>query len=101
MRAQCNRAELAREVARTCEVTLREAEQMVEAMLDAMVRALKNGERVEIRGFGTLATRDRKARVGRDPRNGAFVQVPAKRLPYFRASRELAALVNGAAAKPE
>jgi integration host factor subunit beta len=54
-----------------------------------MVHAIARGDKIEIRGFGSFHTRRRRARVGRNPKTGARVEVPAKRIPFFKPSREL------------
>jgi integration host factor subunit beta len=56
---------------------------------------LRTGDKIEIRGFGSFRTRQRQSRVGRNPKTGARVEVPAKRIPYFKPSKELKELVNG------
>ena len=61
-------------------------------------RALRTGEKIEIRGFGSFRTRQRQPRIGRNPKTGTRVEVPAKRIPFFKPSKELKDLVNGAAA---
>lgn len=88
------KAELIEEVARDVEMTLKDSEVIVEAILDSVVRALRGGNKVEIRGFGSFGTRQRQARVGRNPKTGARVDVPAKRIPFFKPSRELRGLLN-------
>ncbi|MGH8011767.1 MAG: HU family DNA-binding protein, partial [Candidatus Binataceae bacterium] len=69
----------------------------VNAMFDAMASVLARGERIEIRGFGSFDVKERRARRGRNPRTGALVAVDAKRIPFFRAGKELRVEVNGAA----
>jgi len=88
------KADLIEEVSRDVEMTLKDSEVIVEAILDSLVRALRGGEKVEIRGFGSFNTRQRQPRVGRNPKTGARVDVPAKRIPYFKPSKEVKALVN-------
>lgn len=66
-------------------------------MFDAMVTALARGERIEIRGFGSFGVKQRRAREGRNPRTGQPVTVEAKRIPFFRAGKELKVEVNDAA----
>ena len=73
---------------------------IVEAIFDSVVRALRGGDKIEIRGFGSFRTRQRQPRVGRNPKTGARVEVPAKRIPYFKPSKELKDLVNDEAAAP-
>ncbi|MEO5922289.1 MAG: HU family DNA-binding protein [Bryobacteraceae bacterium] len=95
------KAELIEEVSRVVEMTRKDSEVIVEAILGSVVRALRTGDKIEIRGFGSFRTRSRQPRVGRNPKTGDRVDVPAKRIPYFKPSKELKDLVNGSAAKPE
>ncbi len=67
----------------------RDAEAMVRAVFDGLADALRNGERVEIRGFGSFVVRHRQARLGRNPRTGLRVEVGPKRVPFFKAGKEL------------
>jgi integration host factor subunit beta len=76
------------------DLTRRDSEVIVETMFDAIVGALKSGEKVEIRGFGSFRTRQRNSRTGRNPKTGATVSVPAKRVPFFKPSKELRELVG-------
>jgi integration host factor subunit beta len=88
------KAELIEDVARVVEMPRKDSEVIVEAIFDSVVRALRGGDKVEIRGVGSFGTRQRQARVGRNPKTGARVEVPAKRIPFFKPSKELKALVN-------
>jgi integration host factor subunit beta len=63
-----------------------------------VVRSLRVGDKIEIRGFGSFRTRQRKPRVGRNPKTGDRVEVPAKKIPFFKPSKELKDLVNSGAA---
>ncbi len=92
------RADLAEEIARTTGLHRTQAEEVVEVVLDRIVTALKQGDKVEIRGFGSFRTRQRRPRSGRNPKTGTTVPVPAKRVPYFKPSKELKSLVNSAPA---
>ena len=92
------KAELIEEVSRVVEMTRKDSEVIVEAIFDSVVRALRGGDKIEIRGFGSFRTRQRQPRVGRNPKTGARVDVPAKRIPFFKPSKELKDLVNGEAA---
>src|SRR3989442_3820662 len=98
------KAELIEEVSRVVEMTRKDSEVIVEAIFDSVVRALRGGDKIEIRGFGSFRTRQRQPRVGRNPKTGARVEVPAKRIPYFKPSKELKDLVNndtaGGASQP-
>ena len=88
------KAELIEEVSRVVEMTRKESEVIVEAIFDSVVRSLRGGDKIEIRGFGSFRTRQRQPRIGRNPKTGARVEVPAKRIPYFKPSKELKDLVN-------
>jgi integration host factor subunit beta len=90
------KAELIEEVSRVVEMSRKDSEVIVETIFDSIVRALRAGDKVEIRGFGSFRTRQRKARIGRNPKTGERVDVPAKRIPFFKPSKELKDLVNGA-----
>ena len=72
------KAELIEEVSRVVEMTRKDSEVIVEAIFDSVVKALRGGDKIEIRGFGSFRTRQRQPRVGRNPKTGARVDVPAK-----------------------
>jgi len=88
------KADLIEEVSRVVEFTRKESEVIVEAIFDSVVKSLRDGDKIEIRGFGSFRTRQRQSRIGRNPKTGARVDVPAKRIPYFKPSKELKDLVN-------
>lgn len=92
-----NKADLAVEISRVLATTGKQSELIVETVLDSIVRSLRKGERVEVRGFGSFGIRQRRARVGRNPKTGARVDVPAKQIRYFRASSEIKRLISAAA----
>lgn len=95
------KADLIDEVSRLAELTRKDSEVIVETIFDSVVRSLRAGDKIEIRGFGSFRTRQRKPRVGRNPKTGERVEVPAKKIPFFKPSKELKDLVNvGAAAAP-
>ena len=83
------KAELVDEVARAAELNKRDAEVIVETVFESIVSALHKGEKVELRGFGSFRTRERGPRRGRNPKTGEPVDVPAKRVPYFKPGKEL------------
>ena len=83
------RARLAEAVAEASGITRRDAELIVEVIFEAIVEALSAGEETEIRGFGSFRLRHRPARRARNPRTGEPVDVPAKRIPFFRPGRDL------------
>ena len=88
------KADLIEEVSRVVEMTRKESEVIVEAIFGSIVQALHEGDKIEIRGFGSFRTRERQARIGRNPKTGERVEVPAKRIPFFKPSKELKDLVN-------
>src|SRR5579883_2183696 len=77
------------------------AELIVNCIFDSMEDALKKGERIEIRGFGSFEIRHYKAYEGRNPRTGEPVDVAPKRLPFFKVGKELKERVNGNEAEPD
>jgi integration host factor subunit beta len=94
-RRKMTKADLIEEVSRVVEVTRKESEVIVETIFESVVKSLRAGEKVEIRGFGSFRTRERQGRVGRNPKSGDRVEVPAKTIPYFKPSKELRDVVNG------
>lgn len=76
------------------DLTQREIEGVVAALFDTITEQLSHGGRVELRGFGAFSTRQRDARVGRNPRTGASVKVDAKRVPYFKPGKEMRERLN-------
>ena len=88
------KANLVEEVINLGDLTRRDGEVIVETVFEAVIGALKKGDKIEVRGFGSFRIRQRKPRVGRNPKTGAKVEVPAKRVPYFKPSKELRDLVN-------
>src|ERR1035438_3582910 len=92
------KADLIEEVSRVVEMTRKESEVIVEAIFDSIVRSLRSGDKIEIRGFGSFRTRHRQPRIGRNPKTGALLEVPAKKSPYFKPSKELKDVVNSSGA---
>jgi len=88
---------IARLAERNPRLVARDADEAVNTMLDAMTEALAGGQRIEIRGFGSFALNYRPPRVGRNPKSGDRVQVPAKYVPHFKAGKELRERVDGEA----
>ncbi|EMD82874.1 Integration host factor beta subunit [Pacificimonas flava] len=72
----------------------KDAERVVATIFESIIDALAEGRRVELRGFGAFSTRAREARVGRNPRTGDQVDVEAKRVPHFKAGKELRERLN-------
>jgi len=71
-----------------------EVERVVDVFFDEIAQRLAQGGRVELRGFGAFSTRERQARKGRNPRTGATVDVPGKRVPYFKPGKEMRVRLN-------
>src|SRR3954469_11896154 len=94
------KADLIEEVSRVVEMTRKDSEVIVEAIFDSIVRSLRTNDKIEIRGFGSFRTRQRQPRVGRNPKTGARVEVPPKRIPFFKPSKELKDLVNNDSVPP-
>jgi integration host factor subunit beta len=88
------KAELIERVAVATDVTKKQAEAIVDTVFDAIVRSLKDGQKIELRGFGSFRLRERGARMGRNPKTGVKVAVPAKKIPYFKPGKELKELIN-------
>ena len=71
-----------------------EVEQVVDIFFEEISARLADGGRVELRGFGAFSTREREARTGRNPRTGEAVEVPAKRVPYFKPGKDMRRRLN-------
>jgi integration host factor subunit beta len=90
------KADLVEEVATEAEMTKKDAEQLVEIIFDSIIGALNKGEKIELRGFGSFRVRQRDARKGRNPKTGTAVDIPAKRVAYFKPGKELKEVINKA-----
>ena len=93
------KAALVEEVAQVADLTKKAAETIVETVFGSIVESLRRGERVELRGFGSFRLRSRAPHRGRNPKSGERVDVPSKRVAYFKAGKELKALINGESAQ--
>jgi integration host factor subunit beta len=89
------KADLIEDISRAAEMSRKDSELIVDTVFESIIRSLRSGQKIEIRGFGSFRTRERKSRLGRNPKTGARVEVPAKRIPYFKPSKELKDVVNG------
>ena len=83
------KAELAARVADKVHLTNRQNEAIINIVLRCITEALREGDKVELRGFGSFRTRNRDTRQGRNPRTGQVVEVPSKKAPFFRAGKGL------------
>ncbi len=88
------KADLVERVAKEAEMTKKDAEQLVEIIFESIIGSLNKGEKIELRGFGSFRVRERDARKGRNPKSGAPVDIPAKRVAYFKPGKELKELIN-------
>ncbi len=88
------RAELVDQVAEAADLTKKDADVVLQTVLGNIVEALRRGEKVELRGFGSFRLRRRGARRGRNSKTGDRVDVPPKLFPYFRPGKKLKALIN-------
>src|SRR5712692_1705278 len=93
------KADLVEEVVRVTELPRKESEAVVETIFESIIGALQGGDRIEVGGFGSFRTRQRRGRIGRNPKTGAKVEVPPKKIPFFKPSKELKDFVNSAEAR--
>lgn len=84
-----NKTELIAAAAAGAGMTKKDTESVLNAAIDAIAASLVKGEKVQISGFGTFETKEREARVGRNPQNGEPMDIPATRVPSFKASQAL------------
>ncbi len=89
-----NRADLIKKISEKENIPVKTATTIVDTLFDSMVESLEKGERIEIRGFGTFAVRHYNGYKGRNPKTGQIVDVPSKRLPFFKVGKELKEMVN-------
>jgi integration host factor subunit beta len=92
------KAELVEEVSRVSDLTKKHSEVIVDTVFKTIVDALHRGEKIELRGFGSFRLRRRQPRKGRNPKTGDRVDVPPKKVPYFKPGKELKDLINKAEA---
>ena len=74
--------------------SLRDVTYAVNIIFDSMISAIKRGERIELRGFGSFTVRERKPRLGRNPKSGAEVKLEERKVPFFKTGKELRLMVN-------
>ena len=88
------KADLVEKVTALGDLTRRDGEVIVETIFNSVIGALQGGDKIEIRGFGSFRIRQRNPRIGRNPKTGARVEVPAKKVPYFKPSKEIKRFVD-------
>src|SRR5512134_2013253 len=89
------KADLVEEVIRVSDLSKKQAEIIVNTVFAQIVEALRGDDKIELRGFGSFRVRRRRSRQGRNPKTGDRVDVPSKRIPYFKPGKELRDLING------
>ena len=89
-----NKDNLVKKLSERMKIQSRAAKVIVDNIFDAMRESLEKSERIEIRGFGSFVVRHYGAYKGRNPKTGKIVDVPPKKLPYFKVGREMKKLVN-------
>src|SRR5258708_19456402 len=92
--------DLIEEVLRVTELPRKESETIVETIFESIIDALQKGDKIEIRGFGSFRTRQRRGRIGRNPKTGEKVDVPAKKIPFFKPTKELNDFPNTSTTPP-
>ena len=88
------KAELAEKLALKTNINKKQAEIVINSMIQSINDALANGDKVELRGFGSFVVRNRKARVACNPKSKEMVDVPSKKVPFFKAGNDLRKVVN-------
>ncbi len=95
-----NKSDLAEALSAQAGITIKKASEVVDLVFDEMGGELAKGNRIEIRGFGSFVIKDYGAYVGRNPKTKEQIEVPPKRLPYFKVGKELRSRVDRNGAKP-
>jgi len=88
------KADLVEKIANQVELSKKDSEIVVNTVFRSIIGALANGDKVELRGFGSFRTRAREFRIGRNPKTGDRVEVPKKKVPFFKPGKNLKKLVN-------
>lgn len=89
-----NKSELVSAVADKTNMTKKETERVINSLFDSIEEALAKGDKVQLVGFGTFEVRDREARKGRNPQTGEEIEIPATKVPAFKAGKALREAVN-------
>lgn len=89
-----NKADLVDVVAKEAGTTKKDAEQVINLMMETIIKHVSTGDKVTLVGFGTFEARQRKARTGRNPKTNQPIQIPAKRVAGFRVGKEFSEAVN-------
>lgn len=94
------KADLVEEVVGVCNLSKKDAEVIVNTVFSSITEALEKDDKIELRGFGSFRVRKRRSRLGRNPKTGDQVEVPEKRIPYFKPGKELKDLINSGENSP-
>jgi integration host factor subunit beta len=89
------KADLVEKIAERAQLSKKDSEIVVNTVFQSIIEALTKGDKVELRGFGSFRARGRQSRVGRNPKTGDSVEVPSKKVPFFKPGKDLKKLVNG------
>ncbi len=89
-----NKTELVEAIAEKSQLTKKDSETALKAFIDVVTEALKNGDKIQLVGFGTFEVAERAARDGRNPQTGEAMEIPAARVPKFKAGKSLKDAVN-------
>lgn len=90
-----NKSDLVKSLAKETNLPMRKAEEIVDMVFNTMGDALVDGDRIEVRGFGSFVVKEYKGYTGRNPKTGELITVKGKRLPFFKTGKELKEKVNG------
>ena len=90
-----NRSELIIAIKDKAKLSRKDAEKVIDTFFDAVKETLSKGKRVEIRGFGSFTVKSYKPYIGRNPKTGVQINVPSKKLPFFKVGKELKEMVDG------
>ncbi|MGM9936104.1 MAG: HU family DNA-binding protein [Candidatus Ornithomonoglobus sp.] len=90
-----NKHELISAIAQNAELSKKDAENALAATINAISKALAEGDKVQLVGFGTFEIRERAARTGKNPRTGETIEIAASKVPAFKAGKALKDIVNG------
>ncbi len=90
-----NNSDLVKSLAKETNLPMRKAEEIVDMVFNTMGTALVDGDRIEVRGFGSFVVKEYKGYTGRNPKTGELITVKGKRLPFFKTGKELKEKVNG------
>lgn len=90
-----NKHELVSAIAQNAELSKKDADKALSAAIEAITKALAEGDKVQVVGFGTFEVRERAARTGKNPRTGEMIKIAASKVPAFKAGKALKDVVNG------